>query len=121
MAAIFNIYNKLESTYWKPVNFNVVGDQVNVKKIPVLFDNGMYFYLHTFLKNSNDFTFNKKTGTFLTNFLYNSYFLKNNVNPSITNELTKIESPITSSQNNVYTIYNANSSILKNSTVLKDS
>ena len=42
MAAIFNIYNKLESTYWKPVNFNVVGDQVNVKKIPVLFDNNRY-------------------------------------------------------------------------------
>jgi hypothetical protein len=121
MAAIFNIYNKLESTYWKPVNFNVVGDQVNVKKIPILFDNGMYFYLHTFLKNSNDFTFNKKTGTFLTNFLYNSYFLKNNVNPSINNELTKIESPITSSENSVYSIYNANSSIPNNPTVLKNS
>jgi hypothetical protein len=121
MAAIFNIYNKLESTYWKPVDFNIVGQQFNVKKIPVLFDNGMYFYLHTFLKDSNDFTFNKKTGTFLTNFLYNSYFLENNVIPSVDNKLTKIESPISISETNVYSLYNSNSSIPNNPVVLKDS
>ncbi len=120
MSATFSIYNILSATYWKPVDFNVVGEQFDVKKTPLLLDNGMYFYLHDALSNALDFTFNRKTGTFLTSLFYNSYFLKNKKNPEITEELTKIESPISDINGNIVTFYNSNSSLPNNPTVLKN-
>jgi hypothetical protein len=120
MSATFSIYNTLSTTYWRPVDFNVVGEQFDVKKTPVLFDNGMYFYLHDSLSNGVDFTFNKKTGTFLTNLIYNSYFLENKKNPDIVQNLTKIESVIKTVSGNVVTFYNSNSSLPNNPTVLLD-
>lgn len=119
MTANFNIYNTLSTTYWNPVDFNVVGEQVKFKKNPVLFNNGMYFYLHDFLSRAIDFSFNKKTGTFLTSFLFNSYFLENKKNPSTTEELKKIETPILTIYGNVITIYNS-STVLGSPVVLKD-
>lgn len=120
MPAIFNIHNTLSSTYWKPVDFNIVGDRVKFKKTPVLFDNGMYFYLHKFLENGMDFSFNNKTGMLLTEFMYNSYFLENKDSPEIENKLTKIETPI-AIDGNVITVYNANSALPNSPTVLKNS
>ncbi|NBO98602.1 MAG: hypothetical protein EBU90_00475 [Proteobacteria bacterium] len=120
MSATFSIYNILSATYWKPVDFNVVGEQFDVKKTPLLLDNGMYFYLHDSLSNAVDFTFNRKTGTFLTSLFYNSYFLTNKKNPEITEELTKIESPIVNDTGNIVTFYNSNSALPNNPTVLKD-
>ena len=120
MSATFSIYNILSTTYWRPVDFNVVGEQFDVKKTPVLFDNGMYFYLHDSLSDSLDFTFNKKTGTFLTKIIYNSLFLENKKNPDIVQNLTKIESPIQTVNGNIVTFYNSNSSLPNNPTVLLD-
>jgi hypothetical protein len=120
MSATFSIYNILSATYWKPVDFNVVGDEFNIKKTPLLLDNGMYFYLHNVLLNSVDFTFNRKTGTFLSSLIYNSYFLENKKNPDLIENLTKIESPITTIDGNIVTFYNSNSSRRNNPTVLKN-
>ena len=120
MSATFSIYNTLSTTYWRPVDFNIVGEQFDVKKTPLLFDNGMYFYLHDSLSNSLDFTFNKKTGTFLTSIIYNSVFLENKKNPDIVQNLTKIESPIQTVNGNIVTFYNSNSSLPNNPTVLLD-
>jgi hypothetical protein len=121
MSATFGIYNILSSTYWKPVDFNVVGQQFDVKKTPLLLDNGMYFYLHNVLSNPVDFTFNRKTGTLLSSLIYNSYFLENKKNPEIVENLTKIESPISTIDGNIVTFYNSNSSLPNNPTVLRDS
>lgn len=121
MSATFGIYNILSSTYWKPVDFNVVGEQFDVKKTPLLLDNGMYFYLHNVLSNPVDFTFNRKTGTLLSSLIYNSYFLENKKNPEIVENLTKIESPISTIDGNIVTFYNSNSSLPNNPTVLRDS
>jgi hypothetical protein len=120
MSSTFSIYNTLSATYWRRVDFNVVGEQFDVKKTPLLFDNGMYFYLHDTLSDSVDFTFNKKTGTFLTKLIYNSYFLENKKNPDIVQNITKIESPIKTVNGNIVTFYNSNSSLPNNPTVLLD-
>ena len=101
MSAVFNIQNTLGTASWRPVDFNVVGDNFKVKNTHVLCSNGMSFKLHNFLKNAMDFSINKKTGMFLTNFIYNSYFLENKEVPNIEVKLTKIESPILSRTNTV--------------------
>jgi hypothetical protein len=116
--ASFNIYNRLSETYWRPVDFSIVGDQFKSKKTPVFFDNGVYFYIHNILQNAIDFSFNRKTGTFLSNFYYNSYFLENNKNPDIYEPLKKIESPLRTNNEFTITIFNQNSSLPNNPTVL---
>jgi hypothetical protein len=121
MSVAFKTYNTLSATYWKPVDFNIVGNQFDVKKQGLLFDNGMCFYLHNALLNPSDFTFNRKTGTFLTGLMYNSYFLNNYKNPDIVQDLTKIESPIQTLSGKIITFYNSNTALPNNPTVLKES
>ncbi len=99
MDAIFNIYNTLSSTYWYPVDFNSVTNDYNFTKFPISFDNGINFYLHNFLENAEDFSFNRKTGLVLTNPTNNNFFIKNNVLPDNSNQLIDIESPIYATQN----------------------
>lgn len=112
--ASFNIYNNLSETYWKPVDFNVLGNQFKSKKTPVFFDNGVYFYIHNFLKNALDFTFNRRTGTFLTNFAYNSYFLQNKSYPEIHKDLEKIETPLKTKSGFMITLTTPNTAITRN-------
>jgi len=118
MASTFSIFNNLCSTYWKPIDFNIIGDQFSTKKQSILCNNGMFFYLHNFLKNSTDFTFNKKTGTFLTSMFYNSYFVTNKENPKDVEKLEKIESPIKTLDGYYLSIFNANSAIPNNPNIL---
>ena len=94
MAAIFNVYNNLSSTYWMPVDFNSITGDYNFPKTPVLFQNGVNFYLHKFLENVEDFSFNKKTGLVLTNPTNNKFFIENNVSPANSHKLAQIQTPI---------------------------
>lgn len=121
MSVSFNIYNILSSTYWKPVDFSIIGDQFKVKRTPILTQNGMNFYFHNFLEKPVDFTFNNKTGTFLTNFLYNSVFLENNTLPEISKSLTKIETPVTTLSGYVVSIVSTNSALRNQPIILSDS
>ena len=77
----------------------------NFSKIPVLFDNGVNLYLHNFLQNTEDFSFNRKTGLVLTNPTNNTFFLKNAPNPAYSNILTQIQSPIQGSISNTLSSY----------------
>ena len=121
MSAVFNIQNTLGTASWRPVDFNVVGDNFKVKNTHVLCSNGMSFKLHNFLKNAMDFSINKKTGMFLTNFIYNSYFLENKEITNIEIPLTKIESPILSRNNTVIKQYRTDLNDNNSSFYLKDS
>ena len=121
MSAVFNIQNTLGTASWRPVDFNVVGDNFKVKNTHVLCSNGMSFKLHNFLKNAMDFSINKKTGMFLTNFIYNSYFLENKEVPNIEVKLTKIESPILSRTNTVIKQYKTDLNDNNSPFYLKDS
>lgn len=96
MASSFNIYNTLTATYWKPIDFDVSDQKYQTIKTSVCFSNGVIFYLHNFLQNGRDFTFNRKTGTFLTSPIYNSYFLKPYETPAVENSLTTIYTPLSS-------------------------
>jgi len=112
--ASFNLYNELSETYWRPVDFSILGDQFKSKKIPVFFDNGVSFYIHNILKSALDFTFNRKTGTFLSNFAFNSYFLENKTNPSIYKNLEKIESPLKTKDEYIITLTSPNTAVSNN-------
>ena len=94
MATIFNVHNSLQSTYWYPVDFESITEDYSFEKTPILFSNGVNFYLHNFLQNTEDFSFNKKTGLILTNPTNNVFFVKNNPSPINSSSLTKIQTPI---------------------------
>jgi hypothetical protein len=103
-----NSYN-ISSVNWNPVGFDVIGDQFDLKKIPILFNNGMGVNLYTFLKDINDYSFNNKSGIFLTNLTNNNNILLNKKTPSISSDLKKIKSIISDvgfSTYKQYKIYN---------------
>jgi hypothetical protein len=87
-------FHSLENIYWRPINLNVVGDQLKIKKTPFVFDNGMSFLVFDCLKNIKDITFNNKNGVFLTDLYNNKTIIEDNNTPDETNELTLIESPL---------------------------
>jgi len=72
---------------WNPVDFKVIGDQFNLNKIPITFNNGMRFNVYEFLTDIQDFSFNNKTGIILTSNKINSDLVKNKNVPSIKSEL----------------------------------
>jgi len=94
MAATFNIYNNLSSTNWLPVDFESMTNDYKFTKTPIFFNNGVNLYLHNFLQNSEDFSFNKKTGLVLTNPTNNTFFLQNKPDPATENALTQIQTPL---------------------------
>ena len=110
MASI-NSYN-ISDIYWKPVDFNIIGDQFKIKKDSVIFSNGMTFFVNECFKNLNDICYNNKSGIFLTDLLQNNNIFQDNNQPYIINNLTVIESPLASSNGNIFKINNYN---LKNS------
>jgi hypothetical protein len=114
MSTIFSIHEKLSSTYWRPVEFKTIDENFSFKKTPILFDNGVQFYFHEFLSNSLDFSFNRRTGTILSNLSINTAILENSEDFNIKNSLVRIESPLSTFNSFVYSLcsYN-NSNILK--------
>ena len=94
MQAVFNSPS-LSSIYWRPVQFNVVGDQFNTAYTPILFSNGMSFNVHECFRNYEDLSFNRRTGTFLTNFFNTEKILSEQVFPNYSEASTEIISPLT--------------------------
>lgn len=120
MSSIFNIYSNLSSTYWKPVDFELVGDDFSFKKTKVVLNNGVTFNLHNYLKDVEDFSFNRKTGFFLTGPQFNQNFLEGNKKPLYSDNLTKIETLLFNLSTNLVTIKPVNAS-LNSSKALYDS
>jgi hypothetical protein len=94
-------FHNLEDIYWRPINLNIVGNQLAIKKIPFIFDNGMSFTVYDCLKNVKDITFNNKNGIFLTDLNNNKTLIEDKNSPDDVNELSLIESPIATFYGNV--------------------
>ncbi len=88
------VFNSLTSIYWKPINFSTIDDKFYLNKNQIFFSNGMRFNAFDFLKESNDFSVNKKTGFILTDLKNNDTFLKDNDDNKIFQTLKIINSPI---------------------------
>jgi hypothetical protein len=100
MASI-NSY-KISDIYWRPVDFNIIGNQFKTKSFPITFSNGMSFYIHEIFSNLTDVSYNNKNGIFLTNLKQNNDILEDNNSPNNVNELTIIESPLADTNGFIY-------------------
>ena len=106
MSKVLNVYSSLSSITWRPIDFNLEGDQFSLKKDHMLFDNGMKFNIHEGLKNCVDFSFNNRTGMFLTNLVYNNKLFYNKKPPVLQQDLEIIETPIAIYQGGGFKILN---------------
>jgi hypothetical protein len=88
------VFNNLSSIYWKPINFSTIDNKIYLNKNEYFFTNGMRFNAFDFLKESNDFSINRKTGFFLTNLKNNKDFLQDNIKDKQYQDLKIINSPI---------------------------
>jgi len=104
MASI-NSY-KITDIYWNPIDFNIIGEQFKLKKMPINFDNGMSFNLFDCFENVQDLKFNNKSGMFLTDLKNNSTIIEDNNSPSYVSNLSLIESPIASNDKKIFNIVN---------------
>jgi len=95
------VFNNLTSIYWKPISFSTVDNKVDLVKDQILFSNGMRFNAFEFLKETNDFSINKKTVFFLTDLKNNTIFLKDNTKEKEYEKLKIIKSPIGTLSNNL--------------------
>ncbi len=88
------VFNNLSSIYWKPINFSTIDNKIYLNKNEYFFTNGMRFNAFDFLKESNDFSINRKTVFFLTNLKNNKDFLQDNIKDKQYQDLKIINSPI---------------------------
>jgi len=88
------VFNTLSSIYWKPVNFTILDEKINLNKNQILFTNGMKFNFYDFLKDGKDFSSNRKTSFLLTDLKNNKDFLNDNTIKKESNDLSVIKSPI---------------------------
>ncbi len=95
---------KISDIYWYPINFNLVGEKINVKNTPIVFDNGFKANIYNFLQNSCDIKINKKTGMFLTDFFSAEDIFEDNGFPKDLTDLTKIETPFKTTDSFVITL-----------------
>jgi hypothetical protein len=79
---------------WFPVKLNLIGNDYQVKNIPIIFNNGMKFFLQECLKDCKDISTNKKTTLFLTDLTKNSFVIENKIKQKEKTPLTTIISPI---------------------------
>jgi hypothetical protein len=79
---------------WIPVDFDVIGNQFNLKKTPLTFSNGLKLNLYPFFEDLTDFSFNNKSGIFLTNLKNNDEILEEKTEPNISQKLKKIKSVV---------------------------
>jgi hypothetical protein len=99
----------ISETNWKPVKFNTIGDQFELTNIPLIGNNGMSFIGYDFLTNITDFSFNNKTGIFLTNLYNNTDILIDKDQPKEISELKEIKTLILDNNGfpyKHYSIYN---------------
>ena len=95
---------KISDIYWYPINFNLIGNKINMKKTYFVFNNGFKSNIYEFLKDPNDIKINKKTGIVLTNFLSGQDIFEDNGSPQNLTDLTKIETPFKTSDSFVITL-----------------
>ena len=106
---------------WNPVQFNVIGGAFDLIKSPIYFNNGVKFNLYPFLNNINDFSFNNKSGIFLTEFKNNSDIIKDKEQPLIQNNLSYINTIISDNNGKIYkknTLSNSVSSLLASDSIV---
>lgn len=106
---------KITDIYWYPVNFNLIGKKIKLKYTPIIFDNFFKANVYEFLFNPKDIKFNKKTGMFLTNMLVYENIYEDQNSPEVINKLTKIETPLKTTDSYVITLssYNNNTVLYK--------
>jgi hypothetical protein len=128
------IYSKkISDIYWYPINFDLIGNKINIKKTYFVFNNGFKTNIYNFLNDPNDFKLNKKTGIILTDLQTNNNFFEDKGVPEIISSLSKIETPFKTSDSFVITLstyqntnilyksYNTNYSNLDNLKLIFDS
>jgi len=105
-----NNYN-ISEIYWNPVDFNIIGEQFSLKKTPVTFSNGMSFNLFPFLSGISDFSFNNKSGIFLTSLNNNNNIVEDKSIPKNTENLKKIKTLAACFGSNFLSLYSISPSI----------
>lgn len=95
MSVSFN-FPDITSIPWLPVKFETVGKDYSTKFTPLLCEGGVKFGLNSCLENYKDFSYNKKTGFFLTDLTKASVILEDANPPETIEPLTQIQSPIAS-------------------------
>ena len=96
--------NKISDIYWYPINFNFMGNKINMKKTYFVFNNGFKSNIYEFLKNPSDIKINKKTGIVLTDFLLSKEIFEDKDSQEILTDLTKIETPLKTTDSFVITL-----------------
>jgi hypothetical protein len=95
---------KISDIYWYPINFNLMGNKINMKKTYFVFNNGFKSNIYEFLKDPNDIKINKKTGIVLTNFLSGQDMFEDKNSPEILTDLSKIQTPLKTTDSFVLTL-----------------
>jgi hypothetical protein len=103
--------HKISAIDWNPIEFNVIGGQFDLIKHPVTFSNGMKFIVYPFFNNITDFSFNNKTGIFLTEPNNISNLLKDKNLPSDKNDLKTLTTYIADITNDPYKPYSIRGSL----------
>ena len=97
---------KLSALDWKPVGFDVIGNNFKLKNKPLAFSNGMTFNLYDFLSGVNDLSFNNKTGIILTGGIQkNSEIIEETEKQNILSSLKKINTNLSDVYGKIYTHY----------------
>jgi hypothetical protein len=96
-----NSYN-ITQFYWNPVDFNIVGEQLKLKKIPLLFTNGISLNFYDCLSGLNDIKYNNNTGLILTGLLNNTDIIEDKEKPKSTTSLEFIDSIFISNDGGYY-------------------
>ena len=94
---IVSTYNSFSALNLEYFEFSPISEGLAPSKESVCLDNGLKFNLYPILSSAKDFSFNKKTGIFLTNF----YPVSDVYDPTVStvlNPFTEINSPITNIQ-----------------------
>ena len=94
---IVSTYNSFSALNLEYFEFSPISEGLAPSKESVCLDNGLKFNLYPILSSAKDFSFNKKTGIFLTNF-YPVSDVYDSVVSQFSNTFTEINSPITNIQ-----------------------
>ena len=100
----YNLYTNMSSVNWNPLDFNIIGDQFVLDKEQLYFTNGINFNRYSFFDNIKDYSFNNKTGIFLTDYK-NNEFLNDKYQPLIQTSLSSIKSILSDYNGNIYKKY----------------